>query len=254
MALVTTDAIILQAHAYSETSKILRLLTRTHGVRSVIAKGALRPRSRFGGLLEPFSSGVSTFYHKEGRDLHTLSGFDLTRSGQALALDLVRFGAASLIAELVLRAGSEEADPYLFEQVDRAFLRLENAEPDLVESTGLAEAWSLSGRLGFAPSFDLCLDCGRSLDDEEEGRFDYAAGGIRCLECSAGHRGRSLPPHARLALVHLARGEAVPLERTEAHWALLSRFLTYHVGEGGTLRSLAFLTETIGLIGCTSTS
>src|SRR5687767_5106212 len=102
MPLVSGPAIILQAFPYSDTSKILRLLTREHGLQSVIAKGAFRPKSRFGGVLEPFTDGIASFMLREVRDLHTLTGFELLRSRQAMGTHLVRFGGASLIAELVL--------------------------------------------------------------------------------------------------------------------------------------------------------
>ena len=62
MSVVTTDAIILQAFPYGDTSRILRLITRDYGVRSVIAKGATRPKSRFSGLLEVFTEGSATIY------------------------------------------------------------------------------------------------------------------------------------------------------------------------------------------------
>jgi len=244
MPLVRTDAIILQTYAYSETSKILRLLTRTHGLRSAIARGALRPRSRFGGVLEPFSTGVATFYLKEGRDLQTLDAFELERSGQALGRDLLRFGAASLLAELVLRTASEEPDPALYRQLLTGLSRLESADPIALEATILAEAWSMVGRLGYAPALESCLECDRELVPGEDARFDYAAGGVRCLDCPPGAVSRSLPAHARAALVRLSRGEVPPLERTAAHWSLFSRFLAHHVISGGPLRSLTFLMDT----------
>src|SRR5256885_2326812 len=54
MALVTTSAVVLRTYPYSETSKIVRLATRDLGVQSAIAKGVLRPRSRFAaGLGRP---------------------------------------------------------------------------------------------------------------------------------------------------------------------------------------------------------
>ena len=52
MSLVTTPALVLQTYRYSETSKVVRLATRDLGVQSAIAKGALRPKSRFGAGLE----------------------------------------------------------------------------------------------------------------------------------------------------------------------------------------------------------
>lgn len=242
---MTADALVLQAFAYGETSKILRLLTRTHGVQSVIAKGALRPRSRFGGILEPFTEGTASFYHRESRELHTLSGFELQRSQQALGRDLLRFGGASLIAEIVIRTASEEPAPELFDAVRDALHRIREAEPDVLESVLLAQAWSIVALLGFAPVLDECVSCGRDLDAAEDASFDYAAGGVRCSDCARLVRGHTVPAAARAALRALVEGGPVVLERTEGHWKLLSRYLDHHVLEGGSLRSLAFLTETL---------
>ena len=242
---MTADALVLQAFAYGETSKILRLLTRTHGVQSVIAKGALRPRSRFGGILEPFTEGTASFYHRESRELHTLSGFELQRSQQALGRDLLRFGGASLIAEIVIRTASEEPAPELFDAVRDALHRIREAEPDVLESVLLAQAWSIVALLGFAPVLDECVSCGRDLDPAEDASFDYAAGGVRCSDCARLMRGHTVPAAARAALRSLVQGEPVALDRTEGHWKLLSRYLDHHVLEGGSLRSLAFLTETL---------
>src|ERR687883_1333581 len=96
MPLLTTDAIVLHAFDYSETSRILRLATREAGVQSVLARGARRAKSRFGSALDLFAQGAAQLYLKEGRDLQTLSGFDVTRARPALADDLGRFAGASV--------------------------------------------------------------------------------------------------------------------------------------------------------------
>jgi DNA repair protein RecO (recombination protein O) len=246
MPQVTTPAVILQSFAYSETSKILRLLTRSHGVQSVIAKGALRPKSRFGGVLEPFTEGSASFVLRDTRDLHTLSGFDLLRSRQNLGSDLLRFGGASLVAELVLRVVSEESDENLYDSIIEALDKIEKAPAETLQSVLLAEVWSLVSQLGFAPALDECLVCGKLLQSDEETMFDYTAGGVRCHDCAAGLGGRLLPAAARAALSELVVGTPIPLERTAAHWRLLDRFLSHHVLEGQTLHSLAFLSETLG--------
>lgn len=245
MPLVTAHSIILQSFSYSETSKILRLLTATHGVRSAIARGALRPKSRFGGVLEPFSEGLATLSLRDGRDLQTLSGFELTATNQALAHDLVRFGGGSLLAEIVLRTASEEPHPGLFDTLRQGLRRLRTAPPVDVEPVLLSETWRLIATLGFAPALEVCIACGRSIEPEEQTVFDYAAGGVVCSECAPNGSGRTLPPHARADLIRLGQGEAVRLERTEAHWRLLGRYLAHHVTEGATLRSLEFLAATL---------
>lgn len=245
MPAVSTPAIILQAFPYSETSKILRLLTRDHGLQSVVAKGAFRQKSRFGGILELFTEGTAAFYARENRDLHTLSGFDLIRSRQGLGFELTRFGGASLVAELVLRTGVEHADPDLFESVRTSLNRLEHAAADSLETTVLTEAWSLIARFGFAPALDDCLSCGRTLDSQEAVLFDYAAGGAHCTHCGTAAAGRQIPPEARAALNAFLAGEAPALERTAAHWKLLSRFLAHHVLDQSPLRSLEFLASAL---------
>jgi DNA repair protein RecO (recombination protein O) len=245
MALLSTDAIILQVFKYGDTSKILRLLTRTSGVQSVIAKGAANPKSKYGGVLEPFTEGVASFYAKENRELHTLGSFELTRSRQTLGTDLVRFGGASLIAELIMRSGIEEPDPRLYDVVAEMLDRIAAADRSAAESVVLGETWALIAQLGFAPSLESCINCGRDIGEDEEVSFDYVAGGVRCADCSAGMPGKQLPAHARRALLQLMRGEHIILERTPAHWRLLARFLTHHVVDGGSLKSLAFLEESL---------
>lgn len=241
MALLSSDAVILQVFKYGDTSKIIRLLTRTSGVQSVIAKGAASPKSKYGGVLEPFTEGIAAFYARENRDLHTLGSFELTRSRQSLGADLVKFGGASLISELIMRAGVESPDAHLYEMVIDSLDRIAAADKTSVESVVLGETWALIAQLGFAPSLDACINCGRAIAETEDAHFDYVAGGIRCNDCAAGMPGRLLPAHARSALVQLIQGESVILDRTAAHWRLLSRFITHHVVDGASLKSLAFL-------------
>lgn len=244
MPVVTSDAVILQVFAYGETSRILRLLTATNGLQSTIAKGARAGksgRSRFGNVLEPFSQGVATVYVRETRELQTLAGFELTRSGQALGTDLLRFGGASLIAEIVLRATHENSSPGLYDHVTHVLQHLEEAPRDQLESVVLARTWGLIAALGYAPELDHCIECDRAVPAEDDVRFDYGAGGIRCAHCAAGSPGRDIPARARLALRAMARGETPPVERTRGHWWILTRYLDHHVLEGATLHSLAFL-------------
>jgi len=245
MAPVITEALILQTFPYAETSRILRLYTREHGLQSAIAKGANRPHSRLGGVLEAFASGWATLYLRPNRELQTLAAFELTRARQALGCDLLRFGGASLVAELVLRSGSEERQPGLFDAVVRALDTLEQVPEPAVERTILGVMWQLIALLGFAPELEQCLGCGRPIAPAEETRFNYSEGGVVCGACGGGGGGAVLPERARKALQALVRGEDLPLERTLGHWRLLERYLDHHVLEGGKLRSFEFIARTL---------
>lgn len=250
MPLVTLDAIVLQAFPYSETSKILRLLTPSHGVQSVIAKGARRPRSRYGGVLEPFTDGLASFYFRDTRDLHNLSEFELVRPRQRLGQDLIRFGGASLLAEMVLRTASEQAAPEVFRRIRSALDRLESASADTAEAVALTEAWALVATLGFSPSLDRCVGCGADLPPGGDFFLDYGAGGLFCGVCGGGGGGgggggRTLPDRARSDLVAMVAGDTIVLAQTAAHWQLLARFLAFHLVEATSLRSLDFIAEAV---------
>lgn len=204
MGLVTTRAVVLQTYRYSDTSKILRLMTRGHGPRSAIARGALRPKSRFGGVLEPFAEGEATLYVKEGRDLHTLSAFELIRERQALGSDLERFTGASVLCEMVMRLAPEHRDDRLWQALTEGLDALLEAPPGAGRAAALHRVWRLVGVLGFAPDLRRCLECGRGIPDGEGGRFDQAAGGLRCERCSP--HGRPLDAAGLRVLRRLAAG------------------------------------------------
>ena len=246
MAALTTDAIVLQCFPYGETSRIVRLLTRAAGVQSAIAKGALRPRSRY-AVLEPFAEGVASLYIKSTRDLQTLGAFELTRSRHALGRDLLRFGGASLLTELVLRTGSEEANPELFDAVAGGLDLLTGASGEELEAAVLTVTWHVIALLGFAPELDACILCGSEIAPAVAATFDYAAGGLRCDTCATGLPGRRIPGHARAALAAFTRGQTARVGVTEGHWRLLTRYLEHHLLEGTPLRSLQFLATTLSV-------
>lgn len=246
MAATATDAIVLQSFPYGETSRIVRLLTRSAGVHSAIAKGALRPRSRY-ALMEPFAEGAATLYIRDTRDLQTLGGFDLTCSRQGLGRDLLRFGGASLLAELVLRTASEDSNPTLYDAVAIGLDRLLEVDVDALEVSVLAVTWHLIAELGFTPVLDCCIACGRGVDPSRDVMFDYAAGGLRCDGCAAGLPGRRIPARARAALVAFSRGQPATVGATEGHWRLLTRYLEHHILEGAPLRSLHFVATSLSV-------
>ena len=238
MALVTTRALVLQAFPYSETSKILRLYTWDHGLASVIAKGALRPKSRYGGVLEPFTEGVATFYHRYGRELHTLSGFDLVRSRQGLGHSLTGFAGASLLAEMVLRVGTEEAHPELYETLAGAWDAIAAAaDAEGALAAALTGAWTLVSLLGYEPQTDHCIVCERPLAAAEPVRFDTTAGGVACTRCRPA--GRVIDAASRRELHAMVHG-AVPdaLANPRLHRALIRAFLATHLQHDRPFRSL----------------
>lgn len=241
MALVATDAVVLHAFSYLESSRILRLATRDAGVVSVLAKGARRSSRRFGTAVDLFAEGQAQFYAKPGRELHTLSGFDVTRTRSALADDLGRFTAASALAELTLRFGREETHPELFEVLGAALDRVEEASPGSARDAGMAGAWRLIAELGFAPAVDSCVSCHDAVPLDRPAVFSHPSGGTLCDPCArlAG-AGRRLPANARATLAAWLRGlpaTAADDPASRAHQRLLREFLREHLTDGRPLRA-----------------
>ncbi len=241
MGLVTSRAVVLQTYRYSETSKILRLMTWDLGPCSALARGALRPRSRFGGLLEPFVEGEATFYSREGRDLHTLSGFELLRDRRGLDRSIELFTIASVLCEIVMRLAPEHSDERLYrtltEGLDGLHARVGGRRP----AGGLEYVWGVVTALGFQPEIDRCVACRRPIG-ADRARFDFEAGGLRCGSC--GPAGPELDAGEIETLRILVSGGSV--ERSDAdgrqgRW--LAEFIAHHVAEGARLKSLPFLSR-----------
>ncbi len=243
MALVTTPAIVLSALRYGETSKIVRVATRECGVQSAIAKGALRPKSRFGAALQVLSEGQAHYLTKVHRELHLLTAFDLRALHVALAADLGRYATASALAEIMLRFAAPDPHPESYDRFRDALHALETAPAPSLDALGVREIWGLVGALGFAPSLDACVRDGTLLPPGAL-PFSTREGGALCRACSVEHGATQLPAGARADLGALLNPEAaLPVldeRHAAAHRRLLARYVRYHLGEGAELPALEF--------------
>lgn len=252
MSLLVTDAIVLHAFDYLESSRIIRLLTREAGVQSVLARGARKSRGRYGSALDIFAEGAAQLYIKPNRELHNLSSFEVSRARSELAFDIGRFTAAAAIAELALRFGGEDGNPLLYDTVAESLDVLTQALPGATVEEGLAGCWRIISVLGFTPELTSCALCHTPLRDTDDATFSHAAGGIVCTSCSRrAPVGRRLPATARHVIrnwletevrVETAAGDsASQLGENEgrSHQRLLREFIGAHVGDDRPLRAFA---------------
>lgn len=246
MPAVTTEGIVLHAFDYSETSRILRLATRDAGVLSVIARGARRPRGGFGGggcALDLFSHGMAQLALKEGRDLQTLASFEVVRSRYEIAGDMGRFAGASVMAELMIRFGTDDPNPMLFASLADALDRMLLSSADAAQEAGLAGAWLIVSELGFAPSLEGCSACHRTVSSGAAASFSHEAGGVLCEQCSRHHHcTHTLPAGARACISEWVAGRRVPVlgsREARAHKRLLREFVERHLSDGSELRAFS---------------
>lgn len=233
MPLIVTQAIVLHAFDYLETSRVLRLMTREAGVQSVLAKGARRTRGRVGTGVDLFAEGEAQIYIKPTRDLHTLGAFDVTSSRTELAMEMPRFTAASALAELTLRIAGDEANAAMFDGLSGTLDAIALATEGAVVERALAGAWQIIADAGFTPALDDCAACHVSLSRDVPVAFSHPAGGVVCDNCArratVSHR---LPPRARDILRQWqqrgAAAELTPMD-ARAHQRLLREFIREHV-------------------------
>jgi DNA repair protein RecO (recombination protein O) len=242
MPLVATEAVVLHAFDYLESSRIVRLATRDAGLVAVLARGARRPRSAF-GTMDLFAHGTAQISLKPQRDLHTLTAFDIANSRSSLGMSLSRFTAASMLAELVLRFGHEESARDLFAPLATGLDALQSRPDADAMDAALSAAWQLVAALGFAPAIDDCALCHRQISPDDPAAFALRAGGVLCPQCaSEAPARRQLPPDAREAIgVWMDGGHvALPDEPTrKAHRRLLREFLAEHLSDGRELTAFA---------------
>jgi DNA repair protein RecO (recombination protein O) len=240
---IVTDAIVLHALNYSESSRILRLATRDAGVQSVMARGARTSQRRFGTAVDLFAEGEVQYDARSGRDLHTLARFDVVRSRVALGSSLDRFEGASALAEVMLRVASDNDAPIpAFDALRDGLDLIVRSEHATIAT--ICSIWRLLATLGFSPALDSCMECDVAVRDDQDVVFNAEGGGVVCDACAGRIPTRRLPASARLQLREWLQpaGEmdlVLPLElpTERAHRRLLRAFVHAHLTDGRPLRA-----------------
>ena len=241
MPALRTDAVVLHAFNYLETSRIFRIATRGAGVQSVLARGARRSKARYGSALDLFASGTAEIYTKPGRELHTLASFDVQRSRDHLAGALERFTAASAIAELAMRFGTGESHAELYDALIATLDAIGHRPAAESIDAALGGAWRLLSHMGFAPALEDCASCHSPVAPDATASFSHPAGGVLCRRCaSLAGSSRQLPPDARESLrLWISGSDAILADEPSrrAHQRLLREFVSEHLADGRPLRA-----------------
>jgi len=247
MAIVTSEGIVLKTHALGDTSRIVTVYTRDHGLQKLVAKGARKAPSRFGYALEPLSRSRFVFYWKPDSDLHLLSKAEvLDPLGSRLA-DLARLAHAQASLELVDRlVWGEEPHPGLYDLLVQACESCACAPIPALPAVTLAFQLQLAAELGYRPRLDQCAVDGRPVSQRRA--FSPARGGLLCDACAAREGGvvfLSADALGSLALLLsrplLEAGDFIELPRAGELLRVIEDFFRTHFQRFQGLRSLAVL-------------
>lgn len=183
MPLVNDRCICLRKVEYSETSQILTLFAREHGITRVIAKGAHRKTkqgsSKFGGGIDLLDLGEAVFSHAPERDLAPLCEWSLQDGHLELRRALRPVYLAQYAAELVSMV-IEEHDPHP-ELFDRLQQTLQDLPTPKREEEFLSFQLDLLREAGYMPSLQTCASCGGAINDRAY--FSASLSGAVCRNC-----------------------------------------------------------------------
>ena len=193
MGLERTEAVVIGRRPLGEADRLVTFYTREFGRLTGVAKGARRPRSRFGGACELFTQGQLLFFETERSALVRIDHFDILHPFLAVREQLERLGQGAWVVECLAWLTAER-DPHaaLYGLLIRTLKALEKtARPARAR---LAFALRAVDLLGHRLRLDRCLGCGGSPGAAP--RLDFTAGGLLCGACVA-VAGDSLPLSGR---------------------------------------------------------
>lgn len=182
MKIESIEGIVLSEVNYSESSKILNILTSTHGLIGVMSKGSRNIKSKLRGVSRKLIYGTFNLYYKED-GLSNLISVDLISSFPKTMMDLERISYSSFILDLALQVVRQNNDEVIFSLVKYTLLKIEEGK-NLLVLTNILEL-KLLEFLGVKPELDECSLCGSKKNIVSLSSSDH---GFVCRECFTNQR------------------------------------------------------------------
>lgn len=244
--ILKTEAIVLKAFDYRETSRIVTLFGREAGKMSGVLKGIRKDPRKFGSSVDRFSVNEIVYYPSRRSDLHLISQCDLKQYFWPVRRDLKKAMAASYALELVgAIMPVEEPNRKVYQLMLDFLTGLETARDiDALVHFLQIKMLALSG---FQPHLDACLKCRRQI--RGRARFSLRDGGLVCSQCPVtGTDAPVISPGTVASILHTERHEwdaCLKLRLTSSVRGelkyLLNNFLVFHLGRR--LRSAKYIQQ-----------
>ena len=201
---VKTQGLVLRETNYKEADKILTVLTREGGKRTVKARGCRRKNSPLAASAQLLAwSDMTLFAYRDRLTLNEAEALELFWGVRA---DVEKLALASYFAE-VTEAVAEEGrpDPALLSLALNSLYALDKLQRPLPLVKAAFEL-KLLCVAGYEPLLDACAVCGRA--EPQEPRLDLAEGVLHCAACGLGDGGsRSLDAASLAAMRHVVYGD-----------------------------------------------
>jgi DNA repair protein RecO (recombination protein O) len=167
MPIFETESLVLKSYNLAEADRIVVFLTRDFGIVRGVAKGAKRLKSRFGSMLEPFSTVTLEYFQKEDRELVGIRHIDLIDSRFERASEPEILHTFSYLADLLVSFVPPHDPNETLYRMAKACIDADSRSPEDIAAIRLYfELWLL--RLGgYLPDWNVCNTCKRALESDE---------------------------------------------------------------------------------------
>ena len=171
------EGIVLNERSYSETSKIIYLLTKEYGYISVLAKGAKQIKSSLRSVSTKFTYGYFQINYKKEK-LSNLISCDIINPFKNIQKDLMKISYASYLLDLTEQVMKQTQNNNVFSLLIMTLSKMEEGfHPGIL--TSILELKYLSF-LGVMPILDSCSLCGTKVGIIT---LNASRGGYICNKC-----------------------------------------------------------------------
>ena len=177
MKIVDVKGLVLNETNYSDSSKILNVLTEEYGLIGIISKGCRNLRSKLRGSSRKLVYGTFHFYYK-ANSLSTLISIDVISDYPKTIMNLVNVVYASYLLDLTRQVVKQSNDKYILSLLVSALDKIENGLDSAV-ITNILELKYLDF-LGVSPIVTGCAVCGKTTNIVS---LSPTAGGFICKDC-----------------------------------------------------------------------
>ena len=171
------QGIILSETNYSETSKILNILTKEYGIIGVISKGCRNLKSPLRSVSSKLTYGKFIIYYKKDK-LSILKEVSVINGFKNIKNDITRISYASYLLELSQQVYKHSSSEAIFDLLIAALIKIDEGFDALV-IMNILELKFLD-YLGVMPVIDECAICGRKEHIKTLSSFK---GGFVCESC-----------------------------------------------------------------------
>ena len=215
---VKLKGLVIRESPNGESGKLITLLTDTHGVISVGAKGVRKLSAAYLRSAQMFAFSEFLLYEKNG--FYTVTEASLCEDFYSLRRDITVLSLAQYFcqAAAAFAIPGEEGGEIL-----RLLLNCLYALCNKDIDRGIVKAafeLRLCAVSGFAPELGVCCNCGSDISGEC--LLDINDGGAECAGCaSVGASGVLLTQPVRLAMEHILRSD-------------IKKILSFRIGQNDT--------------------